>query len=407
MNLLLVKHGGNAKTDSCLEANRHGNLIIIDDDSKSPIDAEVIHVQNLKLDVIEQELKKRQISPDGVLTFVDPVITLTSEIADRYSLPGLTPLSAKNIKNKYEMRSCVESAGILSPRFELISEDQSLESAAEKVGYPCVLKPISAAFSLGIIRIDGREQITKMFETASCELRDSEFQRFFPPGTPNGWMVEEYLEGPEISVELLGHPENPQVIAIHEKVISENTGRFREDRFITAPWKLSHDLVNEIETEAIKVALALNFDRGVAHIEMRVTPKGIMLLELQACPAGGLISLMVEHSCGISLHNLHVRAFLQKQHETVKLSKPQKTCIMDCLYAPRPGYFRITGISEAKKEKGVLKVEIHAKEGKCIAPYAEYLGYACCEGSDANLAIENIERVKKEININVQPFATP
>ncbi len=404
MSLLLVKHGGNAKKNACIKAGKYGDLCIIDDDIDFPIKAKEIHVQNLDVKTIAIELKKQQVTPTAVLTFVDPAIVLASEIADQFSLPCLKISSAETIKNKYKMRVCTANNGVRYPRFEIISDSCPIETAVEKIGYPCVLKPIAGAFSLGIIKIDSPDQLKIVMDKASIELSSSQFQKFFPPNTPQGWIIEEYLDGIEISVELLGHPEKPQVIAVHEKVINENGGHFREDRFITAPWRLSEGSILEIEKEAINAAKALGFTRGIAHIEMRVTSKGVVLLELQACPAGGLISLMVEHSTGVSLHELHVKAFLQKEQMPVTFKKTGKICVMDFLCSESSGYFNITGIEKAEQCEGVMEIDISTRNGKVTTPYAEYLGCICCSGSDAKTAIKNIDTALKEININVKPF---
>jgi cysteine synthase A len=41
----------------------------------------------------------------------------------------------------FKMRICLEKAGIPNPRFEIITNLDQAEEAADKIGYPCVVKP--------------------------------------------------------------------------------------------------------------------------------------------------------------------------------------------------------------------------------------------------------------------------
>jgi carnosine synthase len=49
----------------------------------------------------------------------------------------------------------MEEAGLPSPKNAMIYSSADVDDAAKKVGFPAVIKPIAAAASMGVVRVDG------------------------------------------------------------------------------------------------------------------------------------------------------------------------------------------------------------------------------------------------------------
>lgn len=400
--LLLIKHGGASKRGALHAAQRVGDPVVADRDPNLPVALHLLHVGEISPAAILDAVKAADMHPSACLTYVDPAVAVTAEVAAQLELPGLPPATAAILKDKHQMRARLEAAGVPTPRYRLVTTREEVERAATDIGCPVVLKPVSGAYSLGVVRIDTADQAQAAFRTAALEFARSEFARFFLGKEPPRWIVEEYLQGPEISVELLGDPDAPQVLAIHEKVISEAGGHFREDRFVTAPWKLTPSQIAQVSEEAVRVAKALKFTIGVGSLEMRVTDHGVYAIELQACPIGGMVSTMVERTTGVNLHQLHAQVHVrQPQGHPVRAHDTGKRCAMDVLYADRPGVFRITGVDSACTADGVIALDVPATQGRVVEPYAEYLGFLCTEAGDAPAAVARLDRARARLQITV------
>ena len=400
--LLLIKHGGASKRGALRAAQQIGEPIIADRDPNLPLPLHLLHVGEIASAAILDAVNQAELHPSACFTYVDPAVTVTAEVAEHLALPGLSPSTAALLKDKYQMRRRLTEAGVKTPAYRLVTSGEEVADAVAEIGCPVVLKPVSGAYSLGVLRIDSQAEARDAFREASIELSRSEFARFFLGKEPPRWIVEEYLDGTEISVELLGDPDSPKVLAIHEKVVSEAGGHFREDRFVTAPWKLTSQQMDQIATEAVRVAKALRFTIGVGSLEMRITAKGIYAIELQACPIGGIVSTMVERTAGVNLHQLHAQAHLPK---TVLPQPPNqstgKSCAMDVLYAESPGRFHIEGVDAARSAEGVVALDVPVAEGRVVEPYAEYLGFICTEAEDAKTAVARLDRARELVRITV------
>ena len=101
---------------------------------------------------------------DGVLTFCELAVPLVARLAEHLGLPGNSPEAVDTARNKHAARACMERAGLPTPRNSLIKSEADLADAANHVGFPAVIKPISGAASIGVIRVDDQEQLETSFK---------------------------------------------------------------------------------------------------------------------------------------------------------------------------------------------------------------------------------------------------
>jgi biotin carboxylase len=377
-------------------------VVVVDNDRDLPASGVAyLPVPEMTVEAVLGALSRSGMCPTACFTYVDPATAVAAETASRLGLPGLAPSTAVVLKNKAQFRDRLRQLGIDSPQYHKVESEEDLENAARAVGFPCVLKPTFAAYGLGVRRIDSPEALRREFRAAAAELASSSFVRFFPlSGTPR-WLLEEYFVGAELSIEVLGHPHSPTVLAVHEKTVAEDRGRFREDRFVTAPWKLSHSQLDLVREQAAHLCALLGFSRGVGNLEARLLAGDKLgVIELQTTPTGGLVSAMVRRSHGIDLHDLHARSHLQQQPITVSSPDRVQACAMEILHSARSGLFRITGAEEARASEGVFDVQILTDTGIIRDPHSENLGFVCAEASDLLSAVDRLERALDRITVS-------
>jgi biotin carboxylase len=100
---------------------------------------------------------------DGVVTFCELAVPLVARLAERLGLPGNCPEAVDTARNKHAARACMEAAGLPTPLNCLIKGEEDLARAAQHVGFPAVIKPISGAASIGVIRVNDLEQLRTAF----------------------------------------------------------------------------------------------------------------------------------------------------------------------------------------------------------------------------------------------------
>ncbi|MFE9882537.1 acetyl-CoA carboxylase biotin carboxylase subunit family protein [Streptomyces sp. NPDC005784] len=236
-----------------------------------------------------------QLGAAGVTTYMEHFVELTAWITHRLGLPGNTPTAAAACRDKATTRSLLAQHGVPSASSHLAQDADHGVKIARRLGYPVVVKPRGRAGSAGVLRADSDDEVRAAFQHA---LVDSVLglETWSVPGA----LVEEYLQGPEISVEtVVLAPEQVRIVAVTRKSLGPEP-QFQEiGHCVDAADPLLTDPVLADVVTATVQALGLSW--GVLHIELRLTADGPRVIEVNGRPAGDLIPLLVERATGVNL----------------------------------------------------------------------------------------------------------
>jgi cysteine synthase A/argininosuccinate lyase len=125
----------------------------------------------------------------GVTSVYEYFVAVAAEAAAALNLPGPVPEAVHRCRSKAGIRSACDSAPGLNPRYELVHDVLGALSAAEKMGFPVVVKPVGLTGSVFVRRCDNASEVTRITEHILGVDMDPTV------------VVEEYLAGPEYSVE--------------------------------------------------------------------------------------------------------------------------------------------------------------------------------------------------------------
>jgi carnosine synthase len=101
---------------------------------------------------------------DGVLTFCELAVPLASRLAERLGLPHNPPAAVDAARDKHATRALLQAAGLPTPRHYRITTPTDVEAAGEHVGFPAVIKPVSGAASIGVIRVNDQAQLQAAYQ---------------------------------------------------------------------------------------------------------------------------------------------------------------------------------------------------------------------------------------------------
>ncbi|MEU4986773.1 ATP-grasp domain-containing protein [Streptomyces anthocyanicus] len=225
----------------------------------------------------------------GVVTWSEWHLVQVARLARQLHLPTSAPEVMRACRNKAAARTLFARHGVPSAASVSVRSRQEAEAAAERVGYPVVLKPAAHAGAIGVLRADDRDQLTAAYQAAERTAgQDAE---------NTSVLVEEYLDGPEISVECVTHRGNTTVVAVNRKTLSPPPHFEQLAHRVDAT-----DPLLEAVAPAARAALtALGITDGVSHVEMRMVDGRPRLIEVNARLAGDMIGHLVRLATGIDL----------------------------------------------------------------------------------------------------------
>ncbi|HTZ43981.1 MAG TPA: ATP-grasp domain-containing protein [Jatrophihabitans sp.] len=231
-------------------------------------------------DLDDTARRLRELRPGGIVTFSDEVLMLAAELAVRLGLPFNDPVTTARLTSKELQRARLRECGVDNLPSRPLRTGADFPAAIAEVGYPAVLKPVHGAGSRDTYLLSGPAD-----DRLAHDLLDGEV----------AFVLEEYLHGRPttdfgdyVSVESLVTPERVQHFAISGKL--PLVPPFRERGHIWPSTLDEHDegLVKDLITRALR---ALGVRLGFTHTELKLTPTGPRIIEVNGRLGGGLNDL--------------------------------------------------------------------------------------------------------------------
>lgn len=235
----------------------------------------------------------REHGVDGVFTCDEVFVELAAGVARELGLPGLTGEAASLCRDKHAMRQRLAQAGIPSPRSIVAGSLAQARDVAEMIGYPVVLKPRNLGGSIGVVRADDAADVDRFFALA-CGAGLSGVDAL--PGV----LIEEYLAGPEFSVESVSAGGVTTICGITEKVVAFPPF-FEEIGHYARPPRPADPQDAQLADVTLRVHEAFGITVGITHCEILQTAKGPYIVEIAARAGGDRIPVITRLASGIDL----------------------------------------------------------------------------------------------------------
>lgn len=376
--LLLVPARTYRAADFVLAAARMGLDLVIGSDGALPLGGRpVIPASPADPDRSAALITARCGPVDAVIAADTPMLELAASVAARLGLPHNPAQAVRNAASKERQRQRWAAAGVPQPRFEIVpaATDDAVRRAAESVGFPCVVKAVSLSASQGILRADDRAAAV----TAARRIRRVLAAARHPDTEP--LLIEEYLSGPELSIDGLLDDGDLTVTALFDKPHTPDGPTF-EETMLLSPSRLPSPVLDAAITTAAQAARALGLTRGPVHAELRIHDRADhprpAMLELAARSIGGLCSRALLFPGGQTLEELILANALGRPVPTASRDHARPAGIY-MLPVPRPGLLRaVEGRHSAAAVPGITGVTITIPAGQQVRPLPDgdqYLGF--------------------------------
>ncbi|MFG2924255.1 ATP-grasp domain-containing protein [Streptomyces sp. NPDC048305] len=235
-----------------------------------------------------QALAERQ-ELAGVVTWDEWNLVPTARLALALGLPSNSVEVMRACRNKGTARTLFARHGV--PSAASMRARTLLEAglATTTLGFPAVIKPAAFAGSIGVIRVDHPEELPAAFAFASQGANRSR--------EDTGVLVEEYLDGPEFSVECVTHRGKTTAVAVTRKHLGPAPYFDETGHTVDA----TDPLLTQVAPAAAAAVRALGITDGVQHVELRLVDGQPRLIEVNARIGGDMIGHLVRLATGINL----------------------------------------------------------------------------------------------------------
>lgn len=328
---------------------------------------------------------------DGIMTLAtDMPMRALAYACERLGLVGISYDTAVKSTDKGEMIKAFEAAGVEHPCYHIIKDNIDLEKI-DGLTFPCITKPTDNSGSRGVMLVHNMDELRAAVDYSAEN------------GRTGSVIIEEYMTGPEVSVEVVVIDGAPHILQITDK-LTTGAPHFVEMGH-SQPSQLPEDTCERISDLASRAALAVGIENGPAHVEIIVTEDGPKLVELGARMGGDCITThLVPLSTGIDMVKATIDVCLGRKPDVER--KWNKGAAIRYFDTPN-GIISKIEYDSSITDDNVFEVNFVKHIGDKIGNVnssVDRIGYVVSRGDTAQDSICNCENVIYNVHVVTEAF---
>jgi biotin carboxylase len=296
---------------------------------------------------------------DGVIApGIDWPVAIAARVAHRQGLPHpISPATAVFATSKLRQRERFREAGVPQPAFEVCRGVEEVEEAAERLGFPCVVKAPDRQGQRGLGLVRGPGDVRRAAEEAIGASRGGSA------------IVEQYAVGREVTVNAFSLDGRFFPLTITDRDVAEPPA-FGVALAHVWPSTLPPQQIGLAVEAASAAAAALGVRDGPTYTQILAATEGPRVVELAARLGGGHDAELCRAALGVDLNRLALASAFGDVIPPAVLTPVARAggaCVR-FLVAP-PGLLReVTGIEEARALEGIELVTVYRRAGAVLGP---------------------------------------
>jgi biotin carboxylase len=283
-----------------------------------------------------------QVRIDRVECLWEPYMLLAAWLRERLELPGLTVEQTVPFRDKERMKQLLDAAGLRTPWHVAAQTAEQVRAAAERVGYPLIVKPVDGAGSADTYRVDSAAELEAILPMI----------RHLPQVS-----VEEFVDGEEFTYD---------TICAGGQLLFENICQYHPRPLLTkvhewiSPITLALRDLDEPGLQGGRqlggaVLTALGFGDGFTHMEWYRKADGeVVFGEIGARPPGARTVDVMNYVTDADLFSAWAQAVTQGQ-----ITSPVER--------------RYNAASIFKRAKGLGRITHYEGLDRLLAEYGEHV----------------------------------
>ncbi|MBA6415148.1 ATP-grasp domain-containing protein [Colwellia sp. 6M3] len=311
-----------------------------------------------------------------VIAATESSVDIAAMIRKQFKLTG-TPLKTTNLlHNKNEMKLEALKHNIPITKFHLISDQDTPEILAAKLGLPLVVKPVAESGARGVMVLNNLDEIKLHAKP--------------------GLLAEAFVDGTEVSVETFIHNGVP---IFHN--ITEYLHQWKKS---IVPAAFEAELLENIININDRVIAGFGVKNGMTHAEFYLTKNGPVFGEMAVRPPGGYYMELIEYAYGFNPWKTYVEL------ETAATPKPLpvKAKKFSCVFMIHPGagiVDEVSGIALLKELKEVKQFKCKVEPGTLVGERdstSSEVGHVLMSADTREALLEKLKIVENNLVIKMK-----
>lgn len=355
------------------------------------------------IEAVRKYLHKNQV--DGIVTFWEDDVLLTSKIVDQLGFIGIPFHIALKARNKYLFRQFCQENNLPYPKYKFIQRSQDLELVKNDFSFPVIVKPVLGSSSAFVIKANHQDELRSIYDYVVKNISPN-IEASLHDGI--NILIEEYIDGDEVDIDLILQNGKVKFWSISDNFATKEpffmeTGQATPS---TLPVNKQRQLIDMAEEMLEKMGI---FD-GCIHFEAKIGKNGAIPIEINLRLGGDEIYSFVKTAWNYDLiENALKIATGEYIPPYIKPDVPFRYLVSHSIVPSRSGI--MSNLDIPKKFPDEYRVKdcvFYKKVGDVIiAPPAnyEFIGLLTAEGDTPVDAQQNLDDALKLIEFDITYFS--
>ena len=316
-----------------------------------------------------------------------------AQVREHLGVPGMDPLTARNFRDKAQMKTVLQAAGVPCARHRLAEDAPAAASFAAEVGFPLVVKPPAGAGAKSTFRLDDHADLTAWLDAAA-------------PTPDRPAMIEEFLTGEEGSYDS---------VMVDGQIVWDSISNYLPTplEVLRNPWMQwvvllprdiggpEYDGIKHIAPAALR---ALGLRTGLTHMEWFRRPDGtVAVSEVGARPPGAQITSMLCYVHDFDLYRQWARLMIEGGFDP-----PERQWAAGTAYLRGQGAGQVRtvhGLDELPPEVAALIVDAQLpRPGQPSSGSYEGDGYITVRHQDTGAVTAALRQILATVRVELGPW---
>lgn len=327
---------------------------------------------------------------DWVIALHEQRLELAARVGRALGARHISGETVSSTADKFRTRELNTETGLLNPRWVEVSSVEVLQRTLAEWGCAAVLKPATGAGSRNITFLSPESDVTPFASDLEREQ----------------YILEEFVEGDEYSIETFTFDSKTQLIAVTEKLI--DPGSFVEIGHQT-PARIPAELYQRLASGVAELMARVGHSFGPGHTEVKINARGIYLIETHCRYGGDRIWEMTGLTTGRYPQGDMLWSVAMNRSPEERMVPKLHTAAAVRFFTPSPG--KVTSIrfvEAARGIPGVHTLELGVGPGDLVATVGssrDRAGYVLATGPTVPEAITAAEAALEMVRIETDASA--
>jgi biotin carboxylase len=329
----------------------------------------------------------------------------TARINEALGLGGESVVTVELLQDKRRMRQHLAAKGISPVAAAVGRSTQDVREFVHAHGLPIIVKPIRESGSLAVFRVRDQADVDvvaerfRSFDDEDWAVGELAFADSF-----NEFLMEEFLDGPEISVETLSFDGRHVVIAVTDKEIG---GPGFVEIGHSQPSGHSAETLGEVTQLVTDFLDAVGLCNGPAHTEVKLTSRGPRIVESHNRIGGDRINELAEIAYGIDMERYALGIRFGAVEPLTTSPEPRGGAAVRFLTPESGRVVEVTGVDAVRADPAFVDLQLAVGPGDAVPPLTwneDKVGHVIARGATAAEAIAHARRLAAAIRVRTEPI---